>query len=72
MQNFYSTREVADILETDVWRVRRLYEDGTLPEPDRFVGKRVIPSRQIPAVVDALRERGWLPSPCSVRGNTND
>ena len=61
MPNLYTTRELADILGTDEWRVRRLFEDGTLPEPGRFAGKRAIPGEMIPAIVDALRARGWLP-----------
>lgn len=56
----FSTREIAEILETETWRVRRLFEDGTLPEPPRFAGKRVISGRMIPAIVDALRVRGWI------------
>lgn len=57
----YSTRELADILGTETWRVRRLYEDGTLPEPPRFAGRRAIPRESIPEIVDKLRQRGWLP-----------
>jgi len=49
------------MLGTDTWRVRRLYEDGTLPEPGRLGGKRAIPSVTLPTIVDALRARGWLP-----------
>jgi hypothetical protein len=56
----YSTRQLAEILGTQTWRVRRVFEDGTLPEPDRFAGKRAIPGTMIPAIVDALRDRGWL------------
>jgi len=62
MPTFLSTQQLADILGTDAWRVRRLYEDGTLPEPSRFAGKRCIPQSHIPAVCDAMRVRGWLPS----------
>lgn len=58
----HTTREVGDILGTDEWRIRRLFEDGTLPEPQRFAGKRAIPSDLIPLIVDALRDRGWLPA----------
>lgn len=57
-----STREVAEFLGTDEWRVRRLFESGTLPEPPRFTGKRAIPAEMIPLIVDALRARGWLPA----------
>ena len=57
----FTTRELAQILSTDEWRVRRIFESGTLPEPERFGGKRVISGRLIPAIIDELRERGWLP-----------
>ena len=60
MPNFFSTREVAHMLGTDEWRVRRLFENGTLPEPDRFAGKRAIAGESLPQIVDALRDRGWL------------
>ena len=61
MPDFFTTREMADLLESDTWRVRRLFEDGTLPEPSRFGGKRAIPRQSIPAIVEALKTRGWLP-----------
>lgn len=67
MGRFYSTREVAEVLGTQTWRVRRLFEDGTLPEPGRFAGKRAIHGSAIPAIVDALRARGWLPAPTDER-----
>jgi hypothetical protein len=57
----YSTREVADLLGTQTWRVRRLFEDGSLPEPSRLAGKRAITAELVPLIVDALRGRGWLP-----------
>lgn len=62
MQQIFSTRELADLLGTREWRVRRLFEDGTLPEPGRFAGKRAIPRELIPGIVDRLRDRGWLPA----------
>ena len=63
MSGFLTTREVGDLLGTETWRVRRLFEDETLPEPGRFAGHRTIPSHWIPRIVDALRARGWLPEP---------
>jgi len=60
MSNFFTTREVAELLGTAEWRVRRLFEDGTLPEPGRFAGKRAIPGEHLPQIIDALRARGWL------------
>lgn len=56
-----STREVAEIAGVKTWQVRRLYENGTLPEPGRFAGKRAIPRTDIPTIVLALQQRGWLP-----------
>ena len=59
--NVFSTRDLADVLGTQTWRVRRLFEDGTFPDPGRFAGKRMIPGRLIPEIVDELRRRKWLP-----------
>lgn len=63
MQEVFTTREVAEKLGTarDEWKVRRLFEDGTLPEPKKFGGKRIISAALIPAIEYAFRERGWLP-----------
>ena len=61
MPPFFSTADVARILEVESWRIRRLFEDGTLSDPGRFAGKRAIPGSMIPAIVDALRARHWLP-----------
>ena len=68
MAGIFSTRDIADLLGTQEWRVRRLFEDGTLPEPSRFAGKRAIPREMIPAIVDGLRGRGWLPQSAAVAG----
>jgi hypothetical protein len=57
----YSSQQVADFVGVEVWRVQRLFEDGTLPEPGRFAGKRAIPTALIPSIIDALRDRAWLP-----------
>ena len=62
MSDHYTTAEMARLLGTETWRVRRLYEDGTLPDPPRFGRARAIPRESIPAIVDALRLRGWLPT----------
>lgn len=71
MENLFTTREVAELLSSDEWRVRRLFEDGNLPEPPRFAGKRAIPNTMIPAIVDALRNRGWLPKPRAPHSDDN-
>ena len=69
MSTILTTREVAELLGTDEWRVRRLFEDRQLSEPERFAGKRVIPRERIPEVLDGLRARGWLPQPVGVEGS---
>lgn len=61
MSNFYTTRELADLLGTDAWRIRRLFQSGELPEPPRFAGRRAIPREMIAEVAAALRDRGWAP-----------
>lgn len=61
MENF-TTRQMAELLITDEWRVRRLFEDGTLDEVEKFGGKRMIPKAMIPAIVSALEKRGWIGS----------
>ena len=61
--NHLTTRELANLLGTEEWRVRRLFELGRIREPSRFGGKRAIPKTWIPAIVDALRQRGWMQDP---------
>jgi len=63
MPNIYTTRQVADLFGAKTWRVRRLFEDGTLPDPPRFGRHRMIDRSLLPEILDALRERGWLPEP---------
>lgn len=57
-----STRDVAELLNVDLWRVARLFETGTLPEPPRIANRRIIPKEMLPAIVVALTKRGWLSS----------
>ena len=63
MPNVLSTRDISNLLKVDNWKVRRLFEDGSLPEPGRLAGRRAIPGEMVPAIVDALRNRDWLPDP---------
>ncbi len=62
MNKSVSTGHLAKVLGVDAWRIRRLYENGTLPDPGRIGLARAIPAEQVPDVVDALRDKGWLPS----------
>lgn len=69
MQTHFSTTGVAELLAVEPWRIRRLFELNVLPEPP-YVGRtRAIPREMLPAIIDALRDRGWLPNPeCPVSG----
>lgn len=57
-----TTRQVADIFGVAPWRIRRLYELNVLSEPPRFGGRRVVSRCDLPHILDALRERKWLPN----------
>ncbi len=61
MQYHFTTREIADRLGGRTWQVRRLFEDGTLPEPGKFCGRRAIPAEMLGPIADAMRKRHWLP-----------
>ena len=60
MPRFLTTKQVADLLGVECWRVQRVFENGDVAEPERFAGKRAIPSDLVPLIVDALRAHGWL------------
>jgi hypothetical protein len=57
---YVTTGELGDTLGVQAWRIVRLFELGILFEPQRIGGRRLIPKSMIPAIVDALRARGWL------------
>ncbi len=57
---YLSLGELAELLSVQSWRIARLFELGILAEPPRIAGRRMIPKDLVPAVIDALRERGWL------------
>jgi hypothetical protein len=60
---YVTTGELGDALGIQSWRIARLFELGVLREPQRIGGRRLIPKSMTPAIVDALRQRGWLPAP---------
>lgn len=61
MERIYSTADVAEQLGVERWQVVRLFEDRTLPEPPRHVGRRIINAALLKKIVVALERRGWLP-----------
>ena len=61
MGNLFTTEETAKLLGLAQWQVRRLFEDGTMPEPPKFGNKRVISAKYLPTIRRACEKRGWLP-----------
>ena len=61
MAEVFTTADVARLLSVKTWQVRRLFEDGTLPDPPRLGLQRAIPREQISSIASALEKRGWLP-----------
>lgn len=62
MSSVFTTREVGEFLGVPEWKVRRLFQDGTLPDPGRVGLYRAIPRSWFPRIIDELRNRGWLPA----------
>lgn len=60
-EGYYSIGDLADSLSVQSWRIARCFEDETLPEPPRVGGRRLIAESEVPEIVCALRQRGWLP-----------
>ena len=71
MSEFLTTRQAAERISesalvtgtVEEWQVRRVFETGTLPEPQKFGNKRVIFADQMQTIVTALRTLGYLPEP---------
>lgn len=59
-QELLTTAEAAKRLKVEAWQVSRLYLHGDLPEPPRFMEKRVIFPDDLPTIRKALKKRGWL------------
>jgi hypothetical protein len=54
--------DIARRYDRPVWMVRRLYERGSLEEPARVGGYRVVPPADLPLVEAAMRRAGYLPA----------
>lgn len=58
----YTTGDIARRYGVEVWQVRRLYERKMLPPGARAGTYRVVTEAELPAVEDALRRAGYLPT----------
>ena len=66
MPTVFSTADVAKLMGVPRWKVARLFEEGTIPEPTRLGNQRAIPRELIPTISTALSNRGWLPAGTAV------
>lgn len=62
-----TTGEAAKKLGWPVWAIRRVYDRGLLPQPERVGQYRVIPESDLPAVKAALERAGYLKVQASKR-----
>jgi hypothetical protein len=53
--------DVAKRYGIPIWKVRRVYERGFLPEPPRAGAYRIVADDDLPQVEAALRAAGYLP-----------
>ena len=60
MPQVFSTADVARLMNVPRWKVARLFEDGTVPEPGRVGNQRAIPRELVPTISAALLQRGWI------------
>lgn len=60
MADVFSTADIGALLSVPTWRIRRLFEDGTLPDPPRVGRQRAIPREMVATIAQALQDRGWL------------
>jgi hypothetical protein len=56
----FTSGELGDFLGVQAWKISRLFELGIINEVDRVGGRRLIPRSAIPAITQALQNRGWL------------
>jgi hypothetical protein len=58
---FATVPQLAESLGIPAWRVRRLWEDGTISKPATKLGTTFVLNRaEIALVVSELTARGWL------------
>ena len=55
-----STADIAKEVGAERWQIVRLFETGELPEPPKFVGRRVINAALEKEIIAALECRGWI------------
>jgi excisionase family DNA binding protein len=66
MGQLFTTTEIAKLLRLQDWMIRRLFEDGTLPEPPRVGGRRLISQKYIGTIRRACEARRWIAEEATV------
>jgi hypothetical protein len=57
---FYTLGQLSQRYEIPVWKLRRVFLRGILPEPARAGQYRVISERELPKLEEALVSAGYL------------
>ena len=60
MKNVVTIGQVAKHFGCQLWQVRRLFERGILPEPERIGQQRVIKVKELPKLGAALKKAGYV------------
>jgi hypothetical protein len=60
MSSALTTGQIARHFGCLPWQVRRVFERGLLPEPQRIGAYRVVEAADLPKIEQALRTAGYL------------
>jgi len=62
-QGLLTFKECAALLDADLWKVRRIYQDGLLPLPEKVGTVFLVDAQTLPELRAALQRRGYLNQP---------
>jgi len=60
MTGLLTLGQIATRFGCQLWQVRRLYERGLLPEPERIGRTRIVRREDLPRIEKLLRESGYV------------
>lgn len=60
IQQACSLGDLARRWRVQPWKIRRIFECGDLPEPPRVGRYRVFQQEDLPAILRALQQRGYV------------
>lgn len=60
IQQTFSLGDLSRRWKIPQWKIRRVFECGDLPEPFRIGRQRCIYLQDLPALIEALKKRGYV------------